>query len=115
MIETEVHEVGGLHGGFGSAALRECLDRISQSRTDAPATCHSGVDIDKSPDPQQVLSPNVEEDQTRESTSVKPPSPDSDQNLGSKKREKRKMRLQSLKQHQSEPKMGQLNPILRIR
>ena len=27
------------HGGFGNATLQECLDRINQSRTDAPATC----------------------------------------------------------------------------
>ena len=77
VIETEVHEVGGLHGGFGSATLRECLDRINQDRTDAPAARHSRVDTEKIPDPPQVMSPNVEEDQTRESTSAKPPSPGS--------------------------------------
>ena len=51
VIETEVHEVGGLHGGFGSATLRECLDRINQDRTDAPATRHSRADTEKIPDP----------------------------------------------------------------
>ena len=50
-LETRDHGVGGFHGGFGSATLRECLNRINQSRTDAPATCHSGVNVEKSPDP----------------------------------------------------------------
>ena len=45
-LETGIHESGAFHGGFGSATLQECLDRINQSRTDAPATCHSGVKIE---------------------------------------------------------------------
>ena len=44
-IETEVHESGAFHGGFGSATLQECLDRINHSRTDA--TCHSGVKMNQ--------------------------------------------------------------------
>ena len=88
VMEAEVHGVGGFHGGFGSATLRECLDRINQSRTDAPATCHSGVDTEKLPDPPQVMSPNVEGDQTHESTSVKPPSPDSESQPRTKEEKK---------------------------
>ena len=52
-IETEVHESGAFHGGFGSATLQERLDRINQSRTDALATCHSGVKSDESTNPPQ--------------------------------------------------------------
>ena len=31
-IETEVHESGAFHGGFGSATLQECLDRRGSTR-----------------------------------------------------------------------------------
>ena len=40
VIESENHGPGEIHGGFGSATLRECLNRINQSRTDAPAALH---------------------------------------------------------------------------
>ena len=63
------------------------LDRINQSRIVAPATLHSGEGTEKSADPPQVMSPNVEENQTHEHTSVKPPS--RSHNLGSKKKGKR--------------------------
>ena len=63
---------GAFHGGFGDATLQECLDRINQSRTDALATCHSGVMVEDSPKPPQVMSPNVEEEHIHE----KPQSPD---------------------------------------
>ena len=114
VIETEVHEVGGLHGGFGSATLRECLDRINQDRTDAPAARHSRVDTEKIPDPPQVMSPNVEEDQTRESTSVKPPSPDSESQPRIKEERKEEDVTPKSETAQSELKMSRLNPILRI-
>ena len=36
-LETRTHESGAFRGGFGSATfLKKCLDRINQSRTDAP-------------------------------------------------------------------------------
>ena len=73
--ETGEAEGSGVpHGGFGSATLHECLDRINQSRTDAPAPCHSGVKSDESSIPPQVMSPSVEEEQTHDTTSVKRPS-----------------------------------------
>ena len=78
MIEREVHGVGGFHGRFRSATLRECLDRISQSRTDAPATSTLGSMPRNDPTRRRLWSPNVEGDQTHESTSVKTPSPDSE-------------------------------------
>ena len=53
MLETENHGVGGFHGGFGSATLRECLDRINQSRTEAPATRRSGDEPEQEPIPPQ--------------------------------------------------------------
>ena len=34
--------VGEFHGGFGSASLRECMERVVQSITTPSATCHSG-------------------------------------------------------------------------
>ena len=34
--------IGEIHGGFGSASLRECLGRIVQTTTTTSATCHSG-------------------------------------------------------------------------
>ena len=78
VIGTEVHGVGGFHGGLGSATLRECLDRMYQSSTGRPCCPPLLVDAEKLPDPPQVTSPSVEEDQTREFTSVQPPSPDSE-------------------------------------
>ena len=69
MLEAESHGVG---------AFRECLCRINQSRTEAPATLQPGEGTEKTSDPPQVMSPNVEGNQTHESTSVKPPSPDSE-------------------------------------
>ena len=52
-METEEHGVGGFHGGFGSATLRECLDRIDQSQTETPATLHSGGGTEDSAIPPQ--------------------------------------------------------------
>ena len=60
-IEIEERGPGEMHGRFGSATLRECLDRINQGRIVALATLHSGEGTEKSADPPQVTSPNVEE------------------------------------------------------
>ena len=49
MLEAESHGVGGFHGGFGSATLRECLDRITQSRAEAPATSTLGKELRNHP------------------------------------------------------------------
>ena len=35
--DAMTHESGALHGGFGSATLRECLDKMNQRGVDAPA------------------------------------------------------------------------------
>ena len=51
--EADNRVPGLFHGGYGSATLRECLDRINQSRTQAPATCHSGVGVEDLPNPPQ--------------------------------------------------------------
>ena len=45
--DTRTYESGASHGGYGSATLRECLDRINQHGIDAPAPCHSGVKIER--------------------------------------------------------------------
>ena len=50
-IETRTHESGAFHGGFGSASLKKCLDRIEQHGIDAPAPCHPGVKIERMPNP----------------------------------------------------------------
>ena len=42
---------GEIHGGFGSATLQECIDRIRQHITAAPATLHSGVGTERSANP----------------------------------------------------------------
>ena len=67
---------GELHGGIGSATLRECIERVLQPGTVAPATLHSGEGSEKSTNPPHVMSPNVEQNQPQETTSVKQPSSD---------------------------------------
>ena len=41
---------------------RECLDRLNQAKSNTPAPCHSRVTTEKSSNPPQVMSPNVEEE-----------------------------------------------------
>ena len=48
--------VSGVWGDLAVLLLQECLDRINQSRTDAPATCHSGVGVEDPPSPPQTHS-----------------------------------------------------------
>ena len=72
--DARTHESGAFHGGFGSATLRECLDRMNQSSTGVPATCHSGAKIERSSSPPQVMSSNVEEEQIPEAMSATRPS-----------------------------------------
>ena len=74
--DTRAHESGAFHGEFGSATLRECLDRINQRGIDAPAPCQSGVKIERTPNPPQVMSPNVGEEQIPETISAARPSQD---------------------------------------
>ena len=52
------------HGGCGSSSLRECLNLLDYNRRNSPAPCHSGVTSSKKVDPPQVMSPNVEEEQS---------------------------------------------------
>ena len=87
---TRTHESGAFHGGFGSATLQECLDMINQVSTGAPATRHSGVKIEESSNPPQVMSPNVEEKQIHETMSAARPSQD-DESQPRVKKEKRKV------------------------
>ena len=49
--------------GCGSSSLRECIELLNQTRSNSPATLHSGVKTEKLSDPLQVMSPNVEEEQ----------------------------------------------------
>ena len=35
------------HGGYGSSSLQECLNLLSQAKSNSPAPCHSKVEIDK--------------------------------------------------------------------
>ena len=51
------------HGGCGSSSLRECIELLNQTKSNSPATLHSGVTNETRSDPQQVMSPNVEEEQ----------------------------------------------------
>ena len=51
--ESEARGPGEIHGGFGSATLRECIERSRQCGTAAPATLHSGEGTEKSADPPQ--------------------------------------------------------------
>ena len=51
-------------GGCGSSSLRECIELLNNTERNAPATLHSGVKKEKTSDPQQVMSPNMEERQT---------------------------------------------------
>ena len=56
------HVSGASHGGYGSSSLQECLNILNQARSNSPAPCHSRVEIDETSNPQQVMSPNVEEE-----------------------------------------------------
>ena len=56
------HLSSASHGGYGSSSLQECLDILNQARSNSPAPCHSRVEIDEISNPQQLMSPNVEEE-----------------------------------------------------
>ena len=58
------HGSGFSHGGCGSSSLRECLNLLDHTRSNFPAPCHSRVTTEKTFVPLQVMSPNVEEEQT---------------------------------------------------
>ena len=53
----------GFQGGYGSSSLKECIDLLNTTTKIGPAPLDSGVGK-KSPDPLQVMSPNVEESLT---------------------------------------------------
>ena len=79
---------GELHGGFGSASLRECLERVSTTS----ATCHSGEGMGASSshttNPPQVMKPNMEQNHPQESTSAHDLPPEDD-SFRPKKRERK--------------------------
>ena len=39
------HGSGVSYGGFGSSSLQECLDRLNQTRVEAPAPCHCAATL----------------------------------------------------------------------
>ena len=49
----------GFQGGYGSSSLKECIELLNTTIRIAPAPLDSGVGK-KSPDPLQVMSPNME-------------------------------------------------------
>ena len=49
--QSETLGPGEIHGLFGSATLRECVERALQQGTVAPATCHYGEGSEKSTNP----------------------------------------------------------------
>ena len=51
------------HGGCGSSSLRECIELLNNTIRKAPAALHSGIENEESPDPPQVMSPNMKEEQ----------------------------------------------------
>ena len=52
------------HGGCGNSSLRECIELLNNTMRKAPATLHFGIENEDSVDPQQVMSPSVEQRQT---------------------------------------------------
>ena len=58
------------HGGCGSSSLRECTELLNNTGSNAPATLHSGVKKEKTSDPPQVMSPNVDEKETKAHATV---------------------------------------------
>ena len=56
------HVSGASHEVYGSSSLQECLNILNQARSNAPAPCHSRVEIDETSNPPLVMSPNVEEE-----------------------------------------------------
>ena len=69
--ESPTQEPAPSHGGCGSSSLRECIELLNNTGRKAPATCHSGVKLEKKPNPRQVMSPSVEEGQvTAENTAT---------------------------------------------
>ena len=65
--------LGYLTGVLVVRHCRECLDRLNQTKVDAPAACHSGVGTENSPQPPQVMSPNVGKEQTHDNEQVHGP------------------------------------------
>ena len=53
----------GFQGGYGSSSLKECIELLNTTTKIAPAPLDSGVGKN-SPDPLQVMSPNMEESLT---------------------------------------------------
>ena len=71
--------VDEIQGKFGSASLRECLDRITQPAT-SPSTLCSGVGLEDSMSPHhtkppQVMSPNLDQTQPQNPASMHDPPP----------------------------------------
>ena len=82
--------IGEMHGGYGSASLRECLGRLVQPTTTTSATCHFGEGVgdiaSRMTDPSQVMSPNVNQIPSQASTSARDLPPE-DTSHQSKERE----------------------------
>ena len=88
----ETSGVGKFHGGFGSALLEECLDRVAQATNNPSAPCRSGADMGEQSshmtNPSQVTSPNMEQNPPQHSTSAHDPLPE-DAAQRPKKRERK--------------------------
>ena len=72
---TETIGSGEFYGGYGNSSLRECIEIASQQNA-TPATLHSKEGLGNMTNPPQVMSPNVERNQSQETTSVKQQPPD---------------------------------------
>ena len=72
---TEAVGAGEFHGGYGGACLRECLERTVPQEPTTSAALHSGAGMWASSsqltNPPQVMTPNMEQNQSQETTPVK--------------------------------------------
>ena len=67
-------DLGSLTGDLVVLHYKSAWIGLTKSRIDAPAPCHSGVKIEESTNPPQVMSPNVGEEQVHETMSASRPS-----------------------------------------
>ena len=71
---------GEFRGGYGSASLRECLEKIVPQEPTTSAALHSregmGASSSQVTNPPQVMSPNMEQNQSQGTASVNDPPPD---------------------------------------
>ena len=120
---TESVGDGEFHGGYGSASLRECLERIAPQEPTTSAALHSGAGVRTNPsqmtNPPQVMSLNME-NQSQETTPMKDPPPD-DASLRPKTRKRTeedltpKSEQAEVKEEQEEEEPTEEVPTIQIR